>query len=49
MTDEWKRDRACLYGDKWAIRLVLFVAALVVGACLGCAVYGFLAWVAVCP
>jgi phage shock protein PspC (stress-responsive transcriptional regulator) len=42
-------DRDCLYGDRAAIRLVFILCAFVLGACLGCAVYGFIAWVAVCP
>jgi phage shock protein PspC (stress-responsive transcriptional regulator) len=42
-------DRACLYADRNVARLMFVVAAVVLGSCLGCVVYGFIAWVKVCP
>lgn len=42
-------DRDCLYGDPNVARAMFLLAAVVMGSCLGCVVYGFMAWVAVCP
>lgn len=51
MTDDWD-PRQCLYGDddaKAFVHLGILVVLTIVGACLGCALYGLIAWIAVCP
>lgn len=52
MTDDDKRDRACLYADRAAVRTATVIVYLF-GAwalLLGCMLLmAFLKWVAVCP